>query len=222
MWSLDGSHHLLVALAFREAPERCGGAARLAVPGDARLEPPFDLAPGPLRAPPRCPRRGRSGRGSRRRPGGSPGSRGPSSGSGDRRLERRDVVVREVADDRQPERLRLARTSTSRDPAPIHECRPSRPRSTDSSRKLARPHPAQAEVGPEGSEEVGRDRRDAGHSSPETKETSVGGLEAKRVVCSSSAHAPASPVAPPPAQGASGSHRAQPSAVWRRRPQGSG
>src|SRR4029079_7405302 len=41
--SLHDWPHLLVALALREAPERACRAARLAVPGDARLETSLDL-----------------------------------------------------------------------------------------------------------------------------------------------------------------------------------
>ena len=55
----------------------------------------------------------------------------------DRRLEDGDVVVGQVADDRQPERLRLLERHELR-AGPIHELRPRRPRSTDSS-KLALP-----------------------------------------------------------------------------------
>ena len=176
--ALDGPHHLLVALLLGEAPERSGGAARLTVPWDAGLEPPLDLT--------RIPREHLGG------PGpvveADEGLRDDQAAVReavavrrklDRRLERRDVVVREIADHRQPQRLCLLERHEPRPGA--HPRGTSEPAALDGLQQEAGgPHPAQAEVGPEGSEEVGRDRRDAGHSSPETKETSVGGLEAKQ------------------------------------------
>ena len=122
----------------------------------------------------------------------------------DRRLERRDVVVCEVADDRQADRLGLLERPEP--PAgPIHELRPSRPRSTDSSRKLALPIPRRRRYAPSGvSRSVvmvafgviasSRRKRPPWEASGETD------------VVALLAHAPASPLAPRPDMRAGGSH----------------
>ena len=136
---LDVLDHLDVALA-----RRASGGSAPAVPrgsrrhGDAGLEPPGDLLRRRPRAPRRCRRRGRSGRASRRRRAGSPGSRGrrPAAAPSARAAPRgRRRGSRRSAGRARPPR----RTRRCREPAPIHELRPSRPRSTDSRMKLAVP-----------------------------------------------------------------------------------
>ena len=74
------------------------------------------------------------------------GDVGPGSRQRHRRLELRDVVVTEVADDRLAQRS-ASSNETRRSPQPTNECRPSRPWSTDSSRNDARAEPAQPEIG---------------------------------------------------------------------------
>ena len=67
----------------------------------------------------------------------------------DRGFQRRRVVVAEVADDRLGAASASAK-STNREPVPTNEWRPSRPRSTDSSRKPARPPPRSLRYAPSG------------------------------------------------------------------------
>ena len=67
------------------------------------------------------------------------GSPRPSSGKRHGGLQPGGVVVAEVADDGQAATSRPRRSRPAASPAPMNECRPSRPFSTDSSRKLARP-----------------------------------------------------------------------------------
>ena len=100
------AHHLLVALALGEAAQRARGAARLAVPRDAGLEPARDLvrvAGEHLRRP------GAVVEADERLGDDEAALREPVAVRGERhgRLELGDVVVGEVADHRQPERLGL-------------------------------------------------------------------------------------------------------------------
>jgi hypothetical protein len=94
---------------------------------------------------------------------------------GDGRLERRDVVVGDVAHHGQPERLGLVERHEPG--ARTHPRRATEAPALDRLEQEARtPHPAQPEVRPERGEEVGGDGRVGDHRCPETKETSVGGL----------------------------------------------
>ncbi len=77
------------------------------------------------------------------------GKRGAVRRGGDGRLELRRVVVREVADERRGDPSASSK-STSRDPDPTNELRPSRPRSTDSRRKLAPASPRRRRYAPSG------------------------------------------------------------------------
>ena len=87
----------------------------------------------------------------------------PLVGHRHRRLELRDVVVREVADDGQSERLGLLERHEPRPGA--HPGRPAEPPALDGLEEEAgAAHSAQAEVRPERGEEVGRDGRGRGQS----------------------------------------------------------
>ena len=103
---LHDAHHLLVALAVREPPQRPGDPVELPVPGDAGLEPALDL--------PGVAREDLGGAGAVVEPherlrDDEPALREPMALGRERngRLEAGDMVVGEIADDRQPEVLRL-------------------------------------------------------------------------------------------------------------------
>ena len=159
----------------RRRPRRCGPSRRAPSPRSARGRrnrrsgPATPSAPGARGCRPRAyprPPRGRprdiGGAGAVVEPherlrDDEPALREPMALGRERngRLEAGDVVVGEIADDGQPELLRLVEGDEA-GPAPIHELRPRRPRSTDSSRARA-PDAAQPQVRPERGEEVGRD-----------------------------------------------------------------
>ena len=107
-------------------------------------------------APRPCRCRGRSGRASRRRRSGSPGRPGPSVGHRHRRLQLRDVVVGEVADDGSVELLRLLEGDEPR--AGADEGVAAEPSLLDRLEQEARRGAlAQPQVRPEGGQQVGGD-----------------------------------------------------------------
>ena len=175
--ALDLPHHLLVPPAVGMAHEAARGAASRDATG-SRPEPLPRPPPRRPRAPRPCRRRDRSARGSPRRRAGCRGNHARRPGARPSGFEDGDVVAGQVADDRQPERFRLLERHELR--AGPHPRAPAQTSSLD--------RPARSWRSP--SRAAGGMRRGAERSvvivavsviALGTKETSVGGLEAKRV-----------------------------------------
>ena len=154
---LDRAHHLQVAGALGMAAQRARDAPRLTVPRDARLETTGDLlvvsgedvggAGAVVEADERL--------GDHEPALGEPV---PVRGKLHGRLQRRDVVVRDVADDRQGERLRLVERHEPG--ARAHPRGTPEPAALDRLEQEARlAAPAQVQVRPERGDEIGVDGR---------------------------------------------------------------